>query len=430
MSLVPASRSVRPGWEVVVSVFGTTADYDDVDLRDRVHLTSSDPAVARVELTDDGSGRLLAVAPGRVTLTARSGAVSAIADVEVRADAAFTYSRLSAGERHTCTAGHAGPPVCWGANASGQLGNGTDSSSPVPVPVAGLRSASVVSVGMDFSCALSFGHAYCWGNNESRQLGDATDARRLAPDLSRPIAAYGDPWFFGSLSAGARYACGVQSPDPMVACWGGTTGMLPRGEATGTIRTVSAGGSHLCGLSGATVKCWGSNDFGQLGDGTTAVRNGEVDVAGLTAMQVSAGLRHTCAISTTRAIYCWGDGSAGQLGQGSRSSSAVPVAIDGELRFVSVAAGTTHSCGLATNGRLYCWGSNSDGQLGDGTTSDSLVPVVVGSDLQFQQVVVGAHHSCALTHNQAYCWGRNSDGQLGDGTHITRLAPTLVRPLS
>lgn len=147
------------------------------------------------------------------------------------------------------------------------------------------------------------------------------------------------------------------------------------------VGAVSAGGSHTCstmtigGVSG--LSCWGRNDNGQLGDGTTTQRTSPVLVAGgLSLDRVSAGGSHTCALSSAGAAYCWGSNDKGQLGDGTTTQRTSPVPVAGGLTFVSVSAGRSHTCGV-TAGGTYCWGLNSSGQLGDGTTTDSSVALNV-----------------------------------------------------
>jgi len=197
---------------------------------------------------------------------------------------------------------------------------------------------------------------------------------------------------------------------------------------------VVAGGTHTCALNGEGVlSCWGGDDRGQLGIGTTAREPSPTRVpADVAYSQVAAGIAHTCAVAKNGAAYCWGDNTYGQLGNGQAGDSSgsghlTPTRVAGAHTFRMVAIGTTHSCGLTTGGEIWCWGRNLYGQVGDGSTQDHATPVRVESTARFVTLAVGWNHSCALdTVGQAFCWGQNASGQLGDGTTIVRAVPTPV----
>jgi alpha-tubulin suppressor-like RCC1 family protein len=135
---------------------------------------------------------------------------------------------------------------------------------------------------------------------------------------------------------------------------------------------------------------------------------------------------------TDRSGRCWGANDHGQLGNGSTTSSTSPVTISGGYSFSEVAAGDSSACGLTTGGTVYCWGDNGHGELGDSSTTPSLVPVpVAGSGgLRFLTLTVGHRFACAIEiHHEAYCWGYNGSGQLGYGDWPDRHAPTRVTDL-
>jgi len=197
---------------------------------------------------------------------------------------------------------------------------------------------------------------------------------------------------------------------------------------------VVAGGTHTCSLAtDGVVSCWGGDDRGQLGIGSTARQPSPTHVGGdVTFAQVTAGIAHSCGVARTGAAYCWGDNAYGQLGSGQVGDSSTegrltPTRVAGAHAFHTVATGTTHTCGLTAAGEIWCWGRNLYGQLGDGSTQDRAVPTRVESATHFVALTVGWNHSCALdTVGQAYCWGQNASGQLGDGTTIIRAVPTPV----
>ena len=193
-------------------------------------------------------------------------------------------------------------------------------------------------------------------------------------------------------------------------------------------RTIAAGGTHSCSLAGdGTAICWGGNDTGQLGDGTSGSR-GSVRVAAPEPLAaISAGISHTCGIGVSGTAYCWGTNTGGQLGDGSRSARIQPVRVSTATRLTKVVAGMAHSCALDGEGSLFCWGENGQGQLGDGTTTDRSAPVRAGGSRTFRSVTVGWAHTCALTTGgTAMCWGRNAAGAVGDGTTNDRARPTAV----
>jgi alpha-tubulin suppressor-like RCC1 family protein len=203
-------------------------------------------------------------------------------------------------------------------------------------------------------------------------------------------------------------------------------------------RAELAGGlGHTCSLSIlGSVECWGFNDAGQLGDGTTTNRAYPAAVSGLGAsaiISVGTGEAFSCALNGLGEMLCWGDNSQGQLGDGTRNSSLVPIMVSGLGGTVeSFSPGRQHVCAVLTSGNAKCWGDNSSGQLGDGNFFDRLVPTLIsGLGGLIASVASGYDHSCAVTIlGDAYCWGNNFFGQLGDGTFVEKLIPVPVDGLT
>ena len=194
-------------------------------------------------------------------------------------------------------------------------------------------------------------------------------------------------------------------------------------------QTITAGAEFACGLvMSGEAYCWGRNQYGQLGDGTTTNRNVPTPVTGgIIFEQISAGSTHVCGLTPSHSTYCWGLNDHGQLGTGDATTRTTPALVSGGHPFAQVSAGFAHTCAADTTGAGYCWGSNTDATLGDGTRTDRRVPTAVKGGLSIEVVDAGGHHTCALTTtSSAYCWGANQYGQLGDGTTTSRTTPSAV----
>ncbi|WP_300618489.1 hypothetical protein [Dokdonella sp.] len=354
---------------------------------------------------------------------------------------------ISVGAGHTCALTDRGGVKCWGANASGQLGDGSVAPRPVPADVVGL-SANVVAVAGngDHACALTFaGDVKCWGNNGAGQLGDGTIVNRSAPvdvaGLGTPVAA---------VVMGLVHTCALTVAGG-VKCWGengdgqlgdGSTVARPVptdvvGLASG-VAAIAAGVNHTCAvMASGDVKCWGYNYSGQLGDGTTVSSPIPLQVPRLEpgTAAIATGFMHTCALSVHGDIQCWGDNSLGQLGSGTPSDpTSAPSEVHGfATGFASFDAGFDHTCALSRSGTTQCWGDNQLGQLGVGAVSAEANPTpreVLGLADTAIALAVGGYHTCAtFASGAAQCWGYNGDGELGDGSTASRTLPVDVSAL-
>lgn len=201
-----------------------------------------------------------------------------------------------------------------------------------------------------------------------------------------------------------------------------------------TATAVSAGYMASCAiLDTAQVRCWGWNDHGQLGDGTTDRSSEPVTVFGISnAKAVSVGDNYACALLGDGSLQCWGDNQSGQLGNGTIESSLLPVTVSGITGVVAVSTSEsylTSTCAVLTDGSAWCWGDNARGQLGDGTTTQSLVPIQVPGISGAVAIATGGSHTCVLLDDSTVsCWGGNEHGELGDGMATTapRTTPGTV----
>ncbi|ACL23605.1 RCC1 domain-containing protein [Chloroflexus aggregans] len=351
---------------------------------------------------------------------------------------------IAAGDYHTCALTGSGEVWCWGGNGFGQLGDGTTTARSTPAAVSGLPSGvETIAAGDYHTCALmSSGGVWCWGRNNSGQLGDGTTTAR-----STPAAVSGLPSGVTAIAAGGLHTCALMSSGG-VWCWGlNNSGQLGDGSDTDSstpvavsglasgVETIAAGGWHTCALtSSGGVWCWGRNNSGQLGDGSTIYHITPVAVSGLPSgvTAIAAGDYHTCALTGSGGVWCWGYNLSGQLGDGTTTDRSTPVAVSGLTSGVTViAAGRFHTCALTSSGGVWCWGANFDGQLGDGTTTNRTTPVAVsGLPSGVTAIAAGGWHTCALTSSgEVWCWGDNYYGQLGDGTTTNRSTPGAVSGL-
>ncbi|HUU92136.1 MAG TPA: hypothetical protein VM238_13115, partial [Phycisphaerae bacterium] len=195
---------------------------------------------------------------------------------------------------------------------------------------------------------------------------------------------------------------------------------------------VSAFYNHACALTNTgEVYCWGRNNYGQLGDGTTQNRPYAVKVLGLeNVTMLAAGFYHTCGIVANGTAYCWGWNGYGQLGDGTTANRYTAVVAGWGLNFTYISAGAYSTCGIVANGTAYCWGYNNYGQLGDGTTTDRSRPsnVTDSGDLNFSKVSISYVHACGIsTNGTVYCWGRGARGALGtNATSSTNTTPVEI----
>ena len=400
-----------------------------------------------------------------------------------------TATSITAGGSHNCALLDNATTKCWGENGEGQLGlgftadmgdGGADMGDSLPAVNLGTgRTATAVTTGANHTCALlDSGALKCWGFNQSGQLGLGDDVSRgdsfQEMGNSLPALDLGGARTAVVVTAGGSHVCALLD-NGTVRCWGdNASGQLglgdtaDRGDTTGemgdalptvdlgtgrTATAIAAGASHTCAvLDNGSVKCWGSNNGGQLGLGDTANRGdttGEMGDAlptvnlgtGRTATAISAGT-HTCAVLDNGTIKCWGGNLFGQLGLGDTASRGdganemgdnLPAVSLGTGRTATaVSLGAFHTCARLDNATVKCWGFNSSaGRLGLGDAAnrgdganemgDNLPTVNLGTGRSATAIDAGSAHTCALLDNgAAKCWGSNTQGQLGQGDTTAR----------
>jgi RHS repeat-associated protein len=295
--------------------------------------------------------------------------------------------QVAAGAQHTLIADSAGQGGSWGWGDFGQLGDGTDTTSDVPVQITGIDHLAQLSAGSRHSLAVDAdGRLFSWGDNARGQLGDpAVTSGRTIP------------------------------------------GRVP---GLSSASQVAAGAGHSLALkSSGTVYAWGADDHGQLGDATTTDAAAPQLVAGVsTAKQVAAGADFSLALKTDGTVWGWGANDAHQAGAAT-GSTAQPAAIAGLADITQIAAGQTFAVALDTDGHVWTWGANDHGQRGSSTTATT--PTMLAGVSGIAAVAAGADHALALASDgTVYSWGSDQDGQLGNGTAGTDDAtPTLIANL-
>ena len=305
-----------------------------------------------------------------------------------------TAVQLSAWYVNTCAILNDGSLKCWGRGDHGQLGLGDILTEPTAPPSTAInlgtnRTASMVSVGGRHICAiLDNGAVKCWGRNHKGQLG-----------------------------IGNNYASNT-----------------PQGVNLGNNRTaqvIRTGADHTCAiLDNDSLVCWGANSSGQLGIGNTSDQTRPQTVSlgnNRTVKDVFLGHSYTCAIWDDDSVKCWGANGNGQLGQGNTNSADSPSDFshfinlgDSRARTAQViSGGEIHVCGILDNDELKCWGSGAHGRLGSGSTNQINAPgpaLNLGTGKLARKISSGGEHTCALLNDHTVkCWGRNGRGQLGAG---------------
>jgi alpha-tubulin suppressor-like RCC1 family protein len=348
---------------------------------------------------------------------------------------------IAAGSSHVCARTRTGSVLCWGNPTGGSPAQST------PIAVAGLDDAVAISVGNAFACAVRRnGATVCWGQNNVGQLGDGTTVNR---STLLPVNGLTDAV---EVASKFDHSCALRANGEVV-CWGrgdfGQTGVAAMTliqplaapvRGLDPIVDVESGWTHACARrASGRVRCWGDNEFGQLGDGTMGpARPSAVDVPGVTdAVSLALGASHSCARRATGDVVCWGANSVGQLGTGAVTATPMlrPTAVSMLSGVVEIRARFNNTCARLSDGSVRCWGANVAGQIGDGTQAARALPVRVLGITDAVELSFGVQFACARrSSGQVMCWGRNSSGAIGNGlgsmTATPELRPTAVTSLS
>ncbi|MCX6445190.1 MAG: hypothetical protein NTY85_06650 [Actinobacteria bacterium] len=335
---------------------------------------------------------------------------------------------------HTCVLLNSTAVKCWGNNGNGQLGDGTTTQRNTPVTVSGLSAGvSAIVAGYDHSCAVLYtGAAKCWGRNSSGQLGNGTTTSSSTPV---DVSGLSD---VSAMAASQSNTCALLRTGA-VKCWGsgGRTGdgtsnqrstpVDVSGLSSGVI-AIASGFNHTCAvLSTGAVSCWGDNDGSQSGNGGGGTSPKAISGLGASAIAIAASEKNTCVLLVTGAVNCWGQNGYGGTGAAPSVAKSDPQTVSGISTAVAISGGSETFCALLVSGQVKCWGYNGMGAFGNGTTTSSYIPQSVADISTAVAIETGWHHSCALLKSgAARCWGGNGSGQLGDNSTTQRLTPVSV----
>ncbi len=360
-------------------------------------------------------------AGGPVTITATSEGRSGTAQVTITAPpVALTTDTFGAESYHTCQLlqGTGTIIYCSGEGQFGQLGrNAVVPTQLTPLQLVGSFSFAKVFVGNFFTCGLTAaGAAWCWGRGVQGAIGNGSNTDQLSP-----VAVSGGRTFTRMFLGWGGAVCALEVSGA-AWCWGqGGSGELGNSATTNQLVPVAAAPGMTfasmavtafttCGLTAAGATwCWGSNLVGTIGNGATGgnVLAPTQVSGGHQFAEITGGNQSFCGRKTDGTVFCWGFNDAGQLGDGTTTSRSAPVAVTTAQRFIRLGGGRGGVCGLTAAGAAWCWGAF----MGNATT-----PQLVPGGRVFSEIDVGGEHACGREGNFIYCWGANASGQLGNGT--------------
>ncbi|MCX6530053.1 MAG: OmpA family protein [Actinobacteria bacterium] len=397
-------------------------------------------------------------------------------------------SKIAGGDGFMCLIANGSAVECSGLNDQGQLGDGTNTNRNYTSAIASdgkIKSPSALAVGKTHACAVSgsnssapgAGKLYCWGDNQFGQLGNGVNVDSSVPILVSDNGAFVNTSVAG-VFAGDNHTCAITlAPTNRLFCWGyNNKGQLGDGTqvdknlsaavvgvftATGTVAAANfypwaaAGAEHTCAVSSNNsnkIYCWGENGSGQLGDGgttdsllpvTTGLTGG--GASSTRSAYMTAGSDFTCA-SDAGSIKCWGENGSGQMGNGGTADVVTPTNVPTFGGFTnavtySMAAGGGTVCAIseASTPVLFCWGANTAGQVGNNATVDANRPTSVtdnsaqefdnggGSATFANGLTVGRSVANGFACITKWCWGSNNTGQLAQGNTTDVALPSKVK---
>jgi alpha-tubulin suppressor-like RCC1 family protein/uncharacterized protein YjdB len=402
--------------------------------------SSDDPDAASV---NPNTGFVTGLERAVVTIAATAGDQSGNAEISVGWRSVHP-GKTGDPATYTCALEQSGSAYCWGSNARGQFGDGMTADAVLrPVPAAGSLRLTTLDAGSRHACGVTTSAVlYCWGANDRGQLGDGSNTSRL-----NPVQVAAAAQTFVTVKTFDRHTC-ARAAGGSVYCWGandlgqlgiGTTmdETVPRAVPM-SLDSIFVGGSYSCGLRGdGKLHCWGLFAWPEFGD-TLFVGSQPVEVfppgLGFAFQSVAGGANHSCGATRSGAlVHCWGRNANWQLGDPELRGDTL-YATPQLVRLGSgtplsgadlLTASRDHNCALV-DGAAYCWGPNG-GRIGNGGTESHTAPPERAGTLTFESLAAGAAHTCGVTTTgYLYCWGVNGSGEVGDGTTTQRLVPTKV----
>jgi alpha-tubulin suppressor-like RCC1 family protein len=314
-------------------------------------------------------------------------------------------------------------------------------SLPESPATAATPSTTAVAAGGRTNCAIRTGGvAYCWGANTYGQIGDGTTTTRSTPTLVSGNYTWASISTVYNTNDSMAETCGVTTAGAAY-CWGSNTyGQIGDGTTTPhsvptlisggyTWASIAVGERHVCGVTTSNVGyCWGDNTDGQIGDNTVTQRTAPTLVnGGYTWSKIATGWYFSCGWTTSGSGYCWGSNTYGQIGDNTVAQRNIPTAINGSYTWASISTGSIDTCGVTTSHVGYCWGDNTNGQIGDNAATQRNVPTLINGGFSWASISEGAQNSCGVTTSgTGYCWGDNVNGEVGDGTTTQRKVPTAL----
>jgi len=326
----------------------------------------------------------------------------------------------------------------------------------------GVQAGIGVAKGANVHVSAGFGPEFEWSSGHSCEvyadLGSlSAGVTVLGKSFDTPSWTPIRPQLWSGCSSGDGGAGGGGSGSH--GSGGGAGGRLPSAPISGASDQVALAGYHSCAVtSDGHVACWGVGSDGQLGDGSHGQEAAPVEVLGIgNAKAVTAGAARSgngdyyrgfsCALLTTGQVKCWGDNEYGELGDGrsylEEPNSSIPQLVSGITNAVEISASEGHAevggsvreghvCALLTTGSVICWGANESGQLGDGTRTPSSVPVLVKGVSDVTKVISGGSGTCALRRDRSvWCWGQvDQQGFTGREIESTEAVPAKINGIT